>query len=167
MSHSRKHVVNKTLLNFPVPDEDQHIVRVTEMRGTNVVEVEYTNGDKILCLMPAKFRKRIWIKKGNYLIIEPFTELVKKKSDRKLKGRISHILYPEQIKYLKKIGRWPPEWAEEEESSQHIPTEEGDGEEGDGDEGEDENQEDPYFVNTNRQVVLESESDESSEEGDE
>jgi len=102
MSHSRKHVVNKTLLNFPVPDEDQHIVRVTEMRGTNVVEVEYTNGDKILCLMPAKFRKRIWIKKGNYLIIEPFTELVKKKSDRKLKGRISHILYPEQIKYLKK-----------------------------------------------------------------
>jgi hypothetical protein len=64
MSHSRKHVVAGSLHDYPVPEGEQEIVRVTEMRGSNIVEVVRPSGEKILCLMPAKFKKTLWIKRG-------------------------------------------------------------------------------------------------------
>jgi hypothetical protein len=66
MSHSRKHVVTGSLHDYPVPEGEQEIVRVTEMRGSNIVEVVRPSGEKILCLMPAKFKKTLWIKRGTY-----------------------------------------------------------------------------------------------------
>lgn len=67
MSHSRKHVVAGSLHDYPVPEGEQEIVRVTEMRGSNIVEVVRPSGEKILCLMPAKFKKTLWIKRGKHL----------------------------------------------------------------------------------------------------
>jgi hypothetical protein len=64
MSHSRKHVVSGAVHDHPVPEGEQEIVRVTEMRGSNIVEVVRPSGEKILCLMPAKFKKTLWIKRG-------------------------------------------------------------------------------------------------------
>lgn len=34
-------------------------------RGNNLHEVENTNGERFLASMPTKFRKNVWIKRGN------------------------------------------------------------------------------------------------------
>jgi translation initiation factor IF-1 len=71
MSHSRKHVIQKTLEDDPLPTPTQKIVRVVEARGDNIYSVEHPTGEKVLCVRPAKFKNVLWIKRGDFLIIEP------------------------------------------------------------------------------------------------
>ncbi len=44
--------------------DDQHVCRVTDIRGGNILEIEYADGKSTLCMIPAKYRKKIWIRKG-------------------------------------------------------------------------------------------------------
>jgi probable RNA-binding protein EIF1AD len=50
--------------------------------------------------MPVKFRKSVWTKRGDYVIIEPIEE------GNKVKAEIIHILTKEHIKYIKSQGAW-------------------------------------------------------------
>jgi len=162
MSHSRKYVTQQTLDLYPVPEDEQRIVRVAGTRGGNIVEVEYPNAERVLCLIPTKFQKRIWIKRGNYVIIEPFTEVCKnpkKESGTKLRGRVVHVLQQDQVKYLKKMPcLWPVEFVDEgaegEDTTFQLPTSPQD--------SEDEDQ-DNYLVNPNHRVVEESDTSDDSD----
>jgi probable RNA-binding protein EIF1AD len=186
MSHARKHVTREVLDSYPTPEPHQQIVRVTEMRGGNIIEVEYPDRTRILCLLPAKFKKTVWVKRGNYVIIEPFTEILNNYHTAKLKGRIVHILYPYQIKYLKQKNLWPQAFLKiwpkkEEKEAKQDEDEEDDKEDEDEDEDEaddkdeedeeeeeekqdkkeeEEEEEDPYLINTNHQTIDDSESEE-------
>ncbi len=71
MSHSRKHVIQNILEENPLPTATQKIVRVVEARGDNIYLVEHKTGEKVLCVRPAKFKNILWIKRGDYLVIEP------------------------------------------------------------------------------------------------
>ena len=64
MSKSRKHVEEQILNHDAEPNENQRIVRVVESRGRNTLEVCYPDGSNELALIPAKFHKKIWMKKG-------------------------------------------------------------------------------------------------------
>lgn len=68
MSHSRKHLKENALTNYPEPAEDEKIGKVIELRGSNIVLVECPSGEKILCQIPTKFRKLIWIKRGKFCL---------------------------------------------------------------------------------------------------
>ena len=59
------------------------------------------------CLLPAKFSKRFWIKRGNFVVIE-FTVANDGTSEGKSRGTITHILYPDQLKRLRREGN--AEW---------------------------------------------------------
>jgi hypothetical protein len=39
------------------------------------------------------------------LIIEPFAEVLNK-ADKKLRGRISTVLFPNHVKYIERLGLW-------------------------------------------------------------
>jgi len=69
MSHSKRKIAVNTLTNLPVPGETEKIARVTELRGSNICEVEIPEGEKFLVQLPTKFRKTVWVKRGNYVII--------------------------------------------------------------------------------------------------
>ena len=62
-SRNRKHLDEEYYTDH-VPIGDQVICRVTELRGSNMIEVEFVDGSKTLCLIPTRFRKKIWIKRG-------------------------------------------------------------------------------------------------------
>ena len=65
MSKSRKHVVDQLLHGKEsTVNEDERVVRVVEARGRNQLEVSFPDGSTTLCLIPAKFQKKIWIRKG-------------------------------------------------------------------------------------------------------
>ncbi|XP_039260560.1 putative RNA-binding protein EIF1AD [Styela clava] len=97
----RKHVVKEMLDDFSIPSENQTIVKVLGTPGSNLHEVSTSDGKKILCSLPLKFRKNIWIKRGDFVVIEPIDE------GDKVKAEIVRILYPQHVKYLQKEDIWP------------------------------------------------------------
>uniref|UniRef100_A0A1B6DJW6 Probable RNA-binding protein EIF1AD n=1 Tax=Clastoptera arizonana TaxID=38151 RepID=A0A1B6DJW6_9HEMI len=104
MTHStkRKHVYNELLQSeLRVPSRDQQIVRVITGRGNNLHEVETPKGDKFLVSMPPKFRRNVWIKRGDFVLVEPIAE------GDKVKGEIVMVLTKDHIRFYKNNNCWP------------------------------------------------------------
>ncbi|KAM3612893.1 uncharacterized protein V6R79_016496 [Siganus canaliculatus] len=156
----RKHVVKEVLGDFVIPTETQQIVKVTSSRGNNLHEAVTAQGDTFLVSMPTKFRKNIWIKRGDYVIVDPIEE------GEKVKAEISVILYKDHIHYLQKQQHWPKGFMEQDETNKQQEEEEGKEEQDDVSDSEDD--ESDLFVNTNRCTYeySESEDDDDDEEED-
>uniref|UniRef100_UPI00398E4167 probable RNA-binding protein EIF1AD n=1 Tax=Pristiophorus japonicus TaxID=55135 RepID=UPI00398E4167 len=155
----RKHVVKEVLGDYAPPSEKQQIVRVLGTPGNNLHEVETPEGEHFLVSMPTKFRKNIWIKRGDFLIVDPIEE------GEKVKAEITSILYKEHIKQLRKEGVWPASFSDpaEERPESRPERENGNGGSDEGGTSEDDSD---LFVNTNRRnyEYSESEEDDSEEE---
>lgn len=58
-----------------LPNENQQIVRIVSSKGNNLHEVESADStEKFLVSMPNKFRQNIWVKRGNFVLIESIPE---------------------------------------------------------------------------------------------
>ncbi|CAH1184939.1 unnamed protein product [Phyllotreta striolata] len=135
-ANKRKHVQLENLQDdFSAPTENQKIVRVLNSRGNNLHEVETPEKLVFLVSMPMKFRKNIWVKRGDYVIIEPIEE------GDKVKGEMVRILTNEHIKCFKKDNVWPKGFDTKKPDES------------------DDDDDDDLFVNTNRPVI---ESDDTS-----
>ncbi len=125
----RKHVTKEVLDDYVLPEDNQKIVKVCNYikkflaflyflnvtennilllhylqilggKGNNLHEIETSEGEKYLVSMPTKFRKNVWIKRGDFVLIQPIEE------GEKVKAEIVAILYAEQIKYIQSQGKW-------------------------------------------------------------
>ncbi|RUS79367.1 hypothetical protein EGW08_012858 [Elysia chlorotica] len=97
----KKHVTKEVLEELPLPDANKEVVKVTAARGNNLHEVLSSSGETFLVSMPSKFRKHVWIKRGDFIMIEPIEE------GDKVKGEITHILFKDQIKHIQENNMWP------------------------------------------------------------
>jgi probable RNA-binding protein EIF1AD len=71
-----------------------------------MLQVEYPDGVTTLCMMPARFNRKLWVKRGGFLIIESSPQAQQDKSSC-VTGTICAVLYEEHIKQLKKMpGVW-------------------------------------------------------------
>ncbi|CAG0878644.1 unnamed protein product [Darwinula stevensoni] len=84
-------------------------VQVVGGRGNNLHEVEAPDGSLFLVSMPPKFRKNVWIKRGDFVVVEPIPE------GDKVKAEITNILYKDQIKHIQEEGLWPTEFIQDPE----------------------------------------------------
>ncbi|EFJ48885.1 hypothetical protein VOLCADRAFT_104609 [Volvox carteri f. nagariensis] len=113
MSRSRKHVTLGLDEEVQPPGPGQSIVRALGSRGSNLIAVEFPDGRQTLVLMPAKFNKKLWVKRGGYLLVEDSPAAG---GDSKVTGTILSVLYDDQIKQLAKMpGIWPKEFASKED----------------------------------------------------
>uniref|UniRef100_A0A1A7YUM5 Probable RNA-binding protein EIF1AD n=1 Tax=Iconisemion striatum TaxID=60296 RepID=A0A1A7YUM5_9TELE len=151
----RKHVVKEVLEDFVTPTENQQIVKVIGTRGNNLHETITAQGETFLVSMPTKFRKNIWIKRGDYVIVDPIEE------GEKVKAEIRFILYKDHIQHLQKQQLWPEGFTEKapQDKTSHKQEEEEEGSDSEDDDSD-------LFVNTNRcnYQYSESEEDDSEEE---
>ncbi|XP_058506135.1 probable RNA-binding protein EIF1AD [Solea solea] len=158
----RKHVVQEVLGDFVTPTENQQIVKVTGSRGNNLHEAVTAQGETFLLSMPTKFRKNLWIKRGDYVIVDPIEE------GGKVKAEISFILYKDHIQYLQEQQLWPEgfieESSEQKKTNKQLGTEEKEDEE---EVSNSEDDESDLFVNTNRCNYQYSESEEEDSEDEE
>jgi probable RNA-binding protein EIF1AD len=137
----RKHFVNETMAdNFELPQSNQKICKVVASRGNNLHEVESSDSpETFLVSMPNKFRKTIWIKKRDFILVEPIVE------GDKVKAEIIKILSPDHVKEFTKHGVWPKKFITKCSLSERR---------------EDVN--DVYsFVNTNRRIIADEDDDDS------
>ncbi|XP_015775840.1 PREDICTED: probable RNA-binding protein EIF1AD [Acropora digitifera] len=149
----RKHVAKEVLDDYVVPDPNQQIVKISGSRGNNLHEVETSDGTKFLVSMPSKFRKSVWIKRGDFVIVDPIEE------GNKVCAEIVHILYGKQIKYLKSEGL----------CKLHMHGNNGMNDDDDDNDGDDEDDDDDLFVNPNHQKTtcyVDSDSSEESEDNE-
>ncbi|XP_014288905.2 probable RNA-binding protein EIF1AD [Halyomorpha halys] len=118
-STKKKHVVSDILVNEGlVPEDGQKVVRLLCGRGNNLHEVEELgeSGERFLVSMPSRYRKTVWVKRGDYLIVQPIEE------GDKVKAEITEILTRDRINFLKKQGIWPVKDENEEKSdNEDIP----------------------------------------------
>lgn len=146
----RKHVIREVLVEeIRPPTKEQSIVQVLAGRGNNLHLVAPASGESYLASMPTKFRRNVWIKRGDYLLVEPIPE------GDKVKAEIVTIITRDHEKYYRELGIWPPEF---DKTGGEVGNLKNGGETGDTSEDDD------LFVNKNRQVVEVSESDESDED---
>lgn len=145
-----------------VPSDRQQIVRVLRTPGNNLHEVETAQGQHFLVSMPSKYRKNIWIKRGDFLIVDPIEE------GEKVKAEISFVLCRNHVRALQKEGLWPQAFSEVAEkhddnsnrqTQPELPAEPRLSE----DKSSSEDDSD-LFVNTNRRQYHESEEESEEEE---
>lgn len=127
MSRSRKHVTMELDEHVQPPGPAQSLVRALGSRGSNLIavssknyqalsihagrepflcpsQVEFPDGRQTLVLMPAKFNKKLWVKRGGYLLVEDSPAAG---DDSKITGTIVSVLYDDHIKQLSKMpGVW-------------------------------------------------------------
>lgn len=90
--------------NFDPPLADQQIVRICNSRGNNLHEVESADenvDEHFLVSMPTKFRRNVWVKRGDFVLVEAIEE------GDKVKAEIVRILTPQHIREFTKDGIWP------------------------------------------------------------
>lgn len=151
----RKHVMKEMLADdFEHPTNNQQIAKVISSKGNNLHEVESSNGDEqFLASMPSKFRKNVWIKRGDFVIIEPIEE------GDKVKAEIVRILTPQHIKEFTKDGIWPNKFLSSKSKDTSVTTHSA----SDNDDDDDDN--DGLVRNTNRNPNV-YESSDSDDDGD-
>merc|ERR1712018_1097695 len=178
-STKRKHVTKEVLDEFRLPKTNEKIVQILAGRGNNLHEVydpSYQNAEALdagvvpndkryLVSMPTKFRKNVWIKRGDFVVIEPIAE------GDKVKAEIVQILYKEQIKYIKEQGSWPSYFSEDskiDEPKTSVERKTKDISEATSNSESNSDDESDLFQNTNRPRVdyIEESSESSSSEGD-
>lgn len=105
----RKHLLQTLEQEVQPPSEGQHIVRAVGSRGSNIIEVEFPDSRSTLCLLPAKFHKKLWIRKGSFLIVEDAPEA--SSEGQRVTGFVAAVLYADHVKQLRRMpGVWPPEF---------------------------------------------------------
>ncbi|KAK8823179.1 hypothetical protein WA538_002327 [Blastocystis sp. DL] len=156
----RKGVTSSVLDDYPVPEEGETLARIVGSRGGNMFEVELPNSDTCLAILPTKFNKLIWMKRGDYVIISgsegQFTTASGKQNG--VEAMIQHILMKDQINHIKKEGLWPASW--EEETKNEVP------EDSPAEEQEDEESSSDFDLGGNpnrRRFYVESESESESD----
>ncbi|XP_075795149.1 putative RNA-binding protein EIF1AD isoform X2 [Pelodiscus sinensis] len=155
----RKHVVKEVLEEYVVPSPQQQIVRVLGTPGNNLHEVETAEGTRFLVSMPTKFRKNIWIKRGDFLLVDPIEE------GEKVKAEINFVLYKDHMRYLKKEGLWPEAFSSDTAESQPSSEAREEQQRAVHSSGEEDSDDDSdLFVNTNRLHYSCTESEDDSEE---
>lgn len=69
----------------------------------HATQVKLPGGEQTLCVLPAKFNKKLWIKRGGYLIIEHGDV----DPAQSVTGTITAVLYEQDIRNLKsQPGVW-------------------------------------------------------------
>ncbi|XP_003429077.2 probable RNA-binding protein EIF1AD isoform X2 [Ornithorhynchus anatinus] len=153
----RKHVEREALGHHVVPSARQQIVRVLGTPGNNLHEIETAQGQRFLVSMPSKYRKNIWIKRGDYLIVDPIEE------GEKVKAEISFVLCKDHVRSLQEDGLWPEAFSagagkpdgKNREADARAPA---------GPRSADSDDDSDLFVNTNRVQYQESEEEEEESE---
>ena len=104
----KKFVHKEVLEEFILPSENQTVARIIHGCGNNLHKATLPSGEEVLVSMPKKFRVNVYVKRGNFVVLEPILEGVK------VRFEVVNILYPEQIQYIQEHGVWPIEFKSEE-----------------------------------------------------
>ncbi|KAK6790056.1 hypothetical protein RDI58_013856 [Solanum bulbocastanum] len=92
--------------NFTL-EQGQSIMQVVDLRGSNLIQVMDAKGENSLAIFPAKFQKSMWIKRGNFVVVDESGREEAVESGRKVGCVVTKVLYFDQVRVLQKSAEWP------------------------------------------------------------
>lgn len=107
VSTKRRYIANKVVSEYYTPVKGDIIAQVRGARGNNLHEVEDENGEMYVASMPSKFRKTVWIRRGQFVVLRPIEE------GDKVKAEIEHVLDEENVLYIRSKDKWPLRFEEQ------------------------------------------------------
>jgi translation initiation factor IF-1 len=111
----KKHVEHHYVQEHVAPPTgSQSIAKSLGTRGGNIVEVQCEDRSTTLCMIPAKFNKKLWIRKGGLVIVDVPVEDA---AGAKVTGNIIAVLYKENLKHFRKVGVRVPDFGSEEQNA--------------------------------------------------
>ena len=106
----RKTLQDDVLHGLPEPTPAQCLALIARACGANLFEVHAEDGARGVALLPTRFRKLVWLKRGDVVILSAPSSGVLSTSEGA--GAVTHIveaiLYEAALKHLRAIGRLPP-----------------------------------------------------------
>ena len=114
----RKTVEDDVLHGLPELGTNDSVAVISKGAGSNLFEVSFSDGSRTLAMLPSKFRKLVWLKRGDYIIVsgaEGSTQTARGTAGA-VTHAIEHILYTDAIKHLRAKGQWPAGLERERES---------------------------------------------------
>lgn len=90
--------------------QGQEVARVVEGRGSNQVEIERGDGERHLVLVPSKYHKVVFLKKGDFVIVE--MEPTPERIEGKVVGSVVVPLLAHHMKHLRSVGKVPERFEE-------------------------------------------------------
>ncbi|XP_051122737.1 uncharacterized protein LOC127245758 isoform X2 [Andrographis paniculata] len=107
MRGGRKNLKRAVAEELTALQHGESIMQVVDLRGSNLIEVMDTKGDKLIAIFPAKFQKSMWIKRGNFVVVDESGREEAVESGRKVAGIVTQVLYHDQVRLLQKSSEWP------------------------------------------------------------
>jgi translation initiation factor 1A len=71
----------QVIVRVRLPRRGQLVGEVEQLLGDRRMVVRCTDGNTRLCRIPGKIRRRIWIKEGNIVLLEPWEVQTKERGD--------------------------------------------------------------------------------------
>jgi translation initiation factor IF-1 len=135
-AHYRKHLTDQVLFDLPLSNEEMdQVVKIVATHGSNQFGVLLINGtnSRFLANLPTKYRKRVWLKRNDFVIVESGLAEVEEAENQEAEAASTgtkcvtvapaatiddstgggigymnkHILYKDQIRDPIEDGLWP------------------------------------------------------------
>ncbi|MFH1063772.1 MAG: translation initiation factor eIF-1A [Candidatus Woesearchaeota archaeon] len=94
------------LLRTPVPKGNQVFGIVEQRVGGSRMLVRCMDGNQRNCRIPGRLKKRLWVREGDLVVIEPWEFGGNEKGDVLLKYRKNQVSYLRQKGYLKQLDEF-------------------------------------------------------------
>nr|GLL16417.1 probable RNA-binding protein EIF1AD [Ipomoea trifida]GMC48686.1 probable RNA-binding protein EIF1AD [Ipomoea batatas] len=107
MTGGRKNLKRAAKEKTAILQQGQSIMQVVDLRGSNLIEVMDANGEKSLAIFPAKFQKSMWIKRGNFVVVDESGREEAMESGRKVGCIVTQVLFYDQVREYQKSPEWP------------------------------------------------------------
>lgn len=98
--------VQETLTPPDQLKDSQSIARIIGAAGNNLYNVELRNSETLLVELDARFRSKIWLKRGGFVLVDTATLADR---DNKIDGEIINVVRDERA--WRKAHFWPHEFA--------------------------------------------------------
>lgn len=91
------------VIRVRLPRRGQLLGEVEQLLGDRRMSIKCTDGHTRLCRIPGKIRRRIWIKEGDVVLIEPWTVQTNERGDILKRYTRQQAQWLEEKGYLKNI----------------------------------------------------------------
>ncbi len=85
------------------PQEGEILAIVTQMLGSDKLRVECDDGIERIARIPGKLRKKVWIRIGDLILIQPWKEMPNERADVIWRYTPTQASWLQKNNYLKKI----------------------------------------------------------------
>ncbi len=95
---TREEMIQEEIARTRIPRGKECIGYVDQLVGGKRMYVDCTDGKRRLCRVPGRLKRKLWIREGDYVIVEPWDV----QGDER--GDIIWKYKPHQVEYLRSKG---------------------------------------------------------------